>query len=37
VTTWSPDFLDSYETAELALPGVEPARVSQMTSIWWLR
>jgi alpha-beta hydrolase superfamily lysophospholipase len=25
VTTWSPDFLDGYETAELALPGVEPA------------
>jgi alpha-beta hydrolase superfamily lysophospholipase len=25
VTTWSPDFLDGYETTELALPGVEPA------------
>jgi alpha-beta hydrolase superfamily lysophospholipase len=25
VTTWSPDFLDGYETAELALAGVEPA------------
>jgi len=25
VTTWSPDFLDGYETAELALPAVEPA------------
>ena len=25
MTTWSPDFLDGYETAELALPGVEPA------------
>ena len=25
MTTWSPDFLDGYETAELALPAVEPA------------
>jgi alpha-beta hydrolase superfamily lysophospholipase len=25
VTTWSPDFLDGYETTELPLPGVEPA------------
>jgi alpha-beta hydrolase superfamily lysophospholipase len=25
VTTWSRDFLEGYETAELALPGVEPA------------
>jgi alpha-beta hydrolase superfamily lysophospholipase len=25
VTTWSPDFLDGYETTELALPDVEPA------------
>ena len=25
MTTWSPDFLDGYETTELALPGVEPA------------
>jgi alpha-beta hydrolase superfamily lysophospholipase len=25
VTIWSPDFLDGYETTELALPGVEPA------------
>ena len=25
MTTWSPDFLDGYETAELALAGVEPA------------
>jgi alpha-beta hydrolase superfamily lysophospholipase len=25
VTTWSPDFLDGYETADLALPGAEPA------------
>jgi alpha-beta hydrolase superfamily lysophospholipase len=25
VTTWSPDFLDGYETTDLALPGVEPA------------
>jgi alpha-beta hydrolase superfamily lysophospholipase len=25
VTTWSPDFLDGYETTDLVLPGVEPA------------
>ena len=25
MTTWSRDFLEGYETAELALPGVEPA------------
>jgi alpha-beta hydrolase superfamily lysophospholipase len=25
VTTWSPDFLDGYETTDLALPGAEPA------------
>jgi alpha-beta hydrolase superfamily lysophospholipase len=25
MTTWSPDFLDGYETTELALPGAEPA------------
>jgi alpha-beta hydrolase superfamily lysophospholipase len=25
VTTWSPDFLDGYETTELPLPGVQPA------------
>ena len=25
MTTWSPDFLDGYETTEVALPGVEPA------------
>jgi alpha-beta hydrolase superfamily lysophospholipase len=25
VTTWSPDFLDGYETTELTLAGVEPA------------
>ena len=25
MTTWSPDFLDGYETTDLALPGAEPA------------
>jgi alpha-beta hydrolase superfamily lysophospholipase len=25
VTTWSPDFLDGYETTDFSLPGVEPA------------
>jgi len=25
VTTWSPDFLDGYETTDLSLPGAEPA------------
>ena len=37
VTTWSPDFLDGYETAEPALAVSSLRPVSPPMSTWWQR